>query len=45
MAEEVGKMSNEKHRNIIETSIVGVAEDTIKKIIARYDCIWETIAD
>lgn len=40
MIDETGKISDARHRSIVETSIVAVEEDQIKRTIARFERIW-----
>ena len=43
MVNEMGKVSDAKHWHYIQTSIMGIEPEIIKKTIARFEKIWEMI--
>jgi len=43
MVNEMGKVSDAKLWHYIQTSIMGIEPESIKRTIARFEGIWETI--
>jgi len=43
MVSEMGKVSDARHWHYIQTSIMGIEPESIKRTIARFEGIWETI--